>query len=166
MMKKKVLIVLLVSAVLIPLLAYLIFQPAYIHFDMPCMEMTADGEPLETGQLLLTGLQYRQFAHGREFTKFIPFELQIPHYQGFTPEYPRHRTVATSLYPGCLIGFFFVRNNGGIPDITSCDIVWHADGSCCTVYVDGRFFVGSHTGDYEAALALFHSVLHVGELPD
>lgn len=161
-MKHKRIIVLSIIMVLsILVVLYLIFLPSYLCFDMPCMEMTAEGEELEEGQLVLTGLQYREFAHGMEFTRLIPFKLQIPDYQGYEPEYPSHPNVATSVYPGCLTTFFYARDNGGVTDATACFLVWHTDRSCCVAYVDGRFFVGSRSGDYEAALELFHSVLYI-----
>ena len=162
-MKRKRYCLIVISLLLFLCAAYLLFRPSYIHFDMPCMEMTFEGYALESGRLQLSGLQYQEFVHGRFFTRFIPFELQIPDYQGYSPEYWGPRTIATSIYPGCLTGFFFVRDNEGVPEITSCDIVWHADGSCCVVYVDGRFFVGSYSGDYDAALELFLNVLYVGD---
>ena len=141
----------------------LLFQPTYLHFDMPCMEITKDGTHLNEGSLLFTGLKYHDPLSGNSY--IIPFDFQIPEYQGYEP-YPQTRErVISRIPPANLIGFIIRKIENDLPKINSCDIVFHDDGSCCTVCIDGRYFAGSTTGDYDAALELYDKIMYIPDRP-
>ena len=155
MTKRKLAIIVLISLVAILLIAYLLFQPSYIHIDMPCMEMTAGGEPIQECQLVLTGLKYRiPFQNGIDFWCF---ELNLPITQGFSPADTGYVIEdQTPLFWGSC-PMFSEKDF----QFKGCLFAWHEDRSFCVVYTDKRFFVGSATGEYTYALDQFHSVVPV-----
>ena len=137
--------------------AYLLFLPSYIHFDMPCMEMTSEGTEVQEGRLSLSGLLYRDLLEAD--TNFIVFDFQFPGLYGY--ESVDQGYVVTQYMPLCLSGFPLY--NEETFNFKGCLAVWHKDGNFCVVYVDGKIFVGSVSGNYADAFAQCDSVVYIGD---
>lgn len=152
-MKNKRIILISAGVVLIFLaIGFLLLRPSYINFNMTCMEMTADGEELKEGKLVLEGWTYQ--AQFWNTMRFAPAQVSIPGFD--SSNIVSSDELVSYLSPAYITSCVFQIENGRF---LPAEIVWHEDLSCCVVLIEGRYFVGSVSGDYAAALGLFHSVL-------
>ena len=159
-MKHKPALIIIISVLLLIFIGLLVFQPSYVRFDMPCLKMTKDGTTLKESTLLFTGLMYRDPLTGT--LEMITCQCQIPDYQVYAPLSHTPEPVGELVAPGNIINLA-LKSDSDAYVLTACCIVFHDDHSCCVIYIEDMLYVGSASGDYDAALALFHQVVELGD---
>lgn len=136
----------IICVLLIAAVGYILYRPSWVDPTMDGVEMTADGTELYQRKITLRGWHFRPIFDEEAFKAV---EIQI---EGMDVSvYPNVPYPIRYDIPSAFLTHYIILDNR-LNKPVGCEIMWHEDRSCCVILFDDRYFAGSVSGDYAAAL--------------
>lgn len=157
-MKHKVSIVVVICLAALLLCAYLYIRPTYIDISVPAIEMTPGVTDSAETSITIRGW-YHRHLFGRAYIQLEALEFLSQEITPYEPEYDltRYQKAPVVFTNVAWMDMELLQSKG-------CHIFWSMDQGCCAIWLGGnRVIVGSATGDYDSALALFKTEFYFGD---